>query len=151
MKTKILIFASLFLAGMIFTSCQKDNSLYDETQVAQANLQAPAPDKTALTANDPHWGDISSDPITNYPDPFSVTTTIRYILKDASWVRLAVYNDNAGLEAGVYKAKFNSTGLPPGKYFARLQVNAGTYSVVFIEEMTKSLGIDDKDQTPIDD
>ncbi len=67
----------------------------------------------------------------NFPNPFSITTTIRYSLPDNLPVRLAVY-DVLGREvellvdemqeAGVYTVEFKANDLPAGLYMARLEM-----------------------------
>jgi parallel beta-helix repeat protein len=66
----------------------------------------------------------------NYPNPFNATTTIEFILPEASKVTITVY-DLLGREvrtltdgfrqAGSHSVKFDGTGLSSGLYFCRLQ------------------------------
>ncbi|NOX85782.1 MAG: hypothetical protein GXO86_07435 [Chlorobi bacterium] len=140
MKTKILILAALVFAGLTFSSCTKDNSLMDETSFQQSNQ------KTEWT---PDPGGIGKDMISNTPDPFRSYTTIKYIVRKPANVSLAVYygggqelvavlvNDEFQ-EPGLHSVKFNASGLPYGKYIAKLIIRAGGLSVVYKEEMIKS-------------
>lgn len=66
----------------------------------------------------------------NYPNPFNPTTTIRYELPKASYVRLEIFNMlgqqvatlvDGERQAGVYAAEFNALNLSSGTYFYKLQ------------------------------
>ena len=70
----------------------------------------------------------------SYPNPFNLTTTIRYSLPTAERVRLTVY-DLQGREvavlflgqrqsAGWHEVMFDSTDLPSGLYFFRFEAGA---------------------------
>lgn len=68
--------------------------------------------------------------LSNYPNPFNPTTTIRYDLPGPSFVKLNVYNMlgqemvqlvNEEKFVGSYKVEFNAAGLPSGTYFYTLQ------------------------------
>lgn len=71
----------------------------------------------------------------NYPNPFNPTTTISYVLKENSSVRLTVY-DRLGREvkilvdesqgAGTHTIEFNASNLPSGIYFYRIKANDKT-------------------------
>ena len=144
MKTKILILATLLLGGLIFTSCQKDNSLYEETAMVK---DSPWDDPN-------EWGDINGK-LANFPDPFTTTTTIVYKLENASRVRLAVYNKKGELvanlfegiqEAGEHLVKFDATHLPVGEYQGMLTVNQDK----FYDTMTKVSIIQIKHNNPVD-
>jgi len=66
----------------------------------------------------------------NYPNPFNSSTTFRYILNEAAFVRLNIY-DILGHEidtiihnhqdAGEHSLNWASTGLPSGVYFYRIE------------------------------
>jgi hypothetical protein len=66
----------------------------------------------------------------NYPNPFNPTTTINYILKSATHVKITVY-DRLGREVvvladenqseGEYNIEFNGSNLPSGIYFYRIK------------------------------
>lgn len=67
--------------------------------------------------------------VTNYPNPFTTATTIRYRLDNDTKVNLAVFDQQGKLlatlangqqAAGDYETVFNSAQLPTGVYFARL-------------------------------
>ena len=71
----------------------------------------------------------------NYPNPFNPQTTIRYVLPQATEVRLAVY-DALGREvavlaegtrsAGTHEIVFQAGDLPSGAYFYRLEAKSTT-------------------------
>jgi hypothetical protein len=71
----------------------------------------------------------------NYPNPFNPATTISYVLKENSSVRLTVY-DRLGREvkvlidenqnAGTHTVEFNASSLPSGIYFYRIKANEKT-------------------------
>jgi hypothetical protein len=67
--------------------------------------------------------------VSSYPNPFSQTTTIAYILKEESVIRLVVYDligqeitvvDEGMRTAGVHKISFDRKSLAPGIYFYTL-------------------------------
>jgi hypothetical protein len=71
----------------------------------------------------------------NYPNPFNPTTSIKYALPQASYVKLTIYDILGravnvlvnGMQPPGYKSvSFNGSQLPSGVYLYRLQ--AGTYS-----------------------
>ena len=66
----------------------------------------------------------------NYPNPFNPTTNIRFLIKDAGFVSLKVYDItgkllttlvNQKLSAGDYTAKFDGVDLASGVYFYRIE------------------------------
>ena len=68
----------------------------------------------------------------NYPNPFSTITTFRYSLPKTMQVRLAVYDllgreiavlTQGSQEAGVYSLNFDGTTLPPGIYYAHIELD----------------------------
>ena len=154
MKTKLLILAALVFAGLTFSSCTKDNSLTDEASSWQ-NVNT----KTEWT---PDPGGIGNDMISNAPDPFKNTTMIKYIVKAPSKVSLAVYRkdsqelvavlvNNESQQPGLKSVKFDATGLPYGKYIAKLVINTGQYSAIYKEEMTKSALWHQDDESAVTD
>jgi hypothetical protein len=71
--------------------------------------------------------------IGNYPNPFNPTTTITYALKEASHVRLTVFDpvgrvvavvENAQRSAGTHSVAFDGTSLSTGLYFYRLEAGS---------------------------
>ena len=67
--------------------------------------------------------------VTNYPNPFTTSTSIRYELDDDAQVNLSVFDQQGKLlatlaqgmqPAGTHEVQFNSAQLPTGVYFARL-------------------------------
>ncbi len=72
-----------------------------------------------------------------YPNPFNPTTSIRFALKEAGTVELAVYDVTGKLvrtlaegfqSAGTYDVRFEAGDLPSGLYVYRLVTEAGTAS-----------------------
>jgi hypothetical protein len=71
---------------------------------------------------------------TNYPNPFSSSTTIRYELEASTDVNISVFDRTGKLvqmvvdqnmDAGVYEAQFEGQSLPAGLYFAKITTNGG--------------------------
>lgn len=71
----------------------------------------------------------------NYPNPFNPTTTISFILPDAQFVKLTIYNSlgqqikvlaNGIFAAGYHEINFDATGLQSGIYFYKLE-SAGLF------------------------
>lgn len=157
MKTKILLISALIAGGLIFTSCQKDNSLIEETSFEQLSAEQDVPDSPksgpwGSSLGDP--GDIDKDRISNFPDPFTRYTTIQYILKKSSFVKLTIYaNDfeqvvilvNGYQKAGKHLVKFNASGMANGEYVAELKTNEGVYK----EKMTKIPLWQEEDKSPV--
>ena len=70
----------------------------------------------------------------NYPNPFNPATIISYVIPEAGFVNLKIFNAigqevatliNEEKSAGSYKVNFNASNLPSGVYFYRLA--AGNY------------------------
>ncbi|MBX2818501.1 MAG: T9SS type A sorting domain-containing protein [Rhodothermaceae bacterium] len=68
----------------------------------------------------------------NFPNPFTWSTTIRYSLPKPMQVRLAVYDllgreievlAQGDHEAGTYSLEFDGSQLPPGIYYARIELD----------------------------
>ncbi len=69
----------------------------------------------------------------NYPNPFNPTTTIQYAIPKESFVTIKVYDVlgkeiatlvNERKSAGNYSVDFNSSNLPSGVYFYRMQAGS---------------------------
>jgi len=69
----------------------------------------------------------------NYPNPFNPVTTIKYQVKNSSFVKLAVYDMmgrelkaivNENQQPGTYTVQFDGTGISSGTYFYRLVVDS---------------------------
>ena len=129
--------------GMILSSCQKDNSLVPDDHYAQT-----VEDENSARHIDPKPGDddVMMDPIRNYPDPFTKSTTLSFQVGKRTKVSLIVYNKNNErvaaligefLNEGNYRVEFDSGELPAGKYYAKLQVG----NSLVVEEMTKVYSI----------
>ncbi len=75
---------------------------------------------------------IIKDNLTNYPNPFTISTTIQFAIAAQSKISIKVFNIE-GREvskvfegekpAGVYKVLFNGTNLPAGIYICSMQIN----------------------------
>jgi hypothetical protein len=72
--------------------------------------------------------------ITNYPNPFNSSTTIKYILPEPGHVRIDIYDllgrkvQNLVKEeqqAGIHSIVFDATNLSSGVYFSRIQAPKG--------------------------
>ena len=81
--------------------------------------------------------------LSNYPNPFSYQTTIKYQISEPSQVALAVFDINGRLvvqlvdekqEAGVYEVPFVAGGLPRRLYWYTLRTGA--------TQMTKKMAIE---------
>ncbi len=73
----------------------------------------------------------------NYPNPFNPSTTINFILPEASDVKLSIYNTlgqrvallaNSFFESGSYSFQWDASGLNSGIYFYRLE--AGNFTQI---------------------
>jgi hypothetical protein len=74
----------------------------------------------------------------NYPNPFNPETTIKYSLKNDSFVNLSVFNlkgekvsvlANGNIGAGIHKVTFNAQNLTSGVYYYSLKINGKTEAV----------------------
>jgi hypothetical protein len=131
MKTMNLLIGILFIGALAFTSCSKDNSLQ------------PAGQDAELKAHE--TGEIwqfETDPLTNYPDPFTNSTTIEFEVREAGSVRLTVSGEgqnsiavlfNGYKKPGIYQVVFDASDLEPGIYTAQLRAGG----VVVKEQMQK--------------
>jgi len=79
--------------------------------------------------------------LSNYPNPFNPTTTIRYELPRATDARLTVFDMqgrsvallvNGRKEPGVHRTTFDGSALPSGIYFCRLQTANFQGTVKFV-------------------
>ncbi len=81
-------------------------------------------------------GDLSIDEanfkVSNYPNPFSLQTTISLELEKSSDIELVIFNSfgqkikevfNGSLNMGDHKFQINAQGLKPGFYYYRLMAN----------------------------
>ena len=134
MKTKVFVITAMFIGGLLFSSCQKDNALLEDSAFAK-NLTM------SESSIDPGPGP-AEDPMKNYPDPFINTTTIEYVLDKNAMVKLSVHSDETGLvqilvnglqARGVHYVKFSAYDLPAGEYVAQLTIG----DKVIREIMTK--------------
>ena len=73
----------------------------------------------------------------NYPNPFNPVTNIKFHLRDASFVKLIVFDIqgrevetlvNEKLEAGVYTSGWNASDMPSGVYLYKIET--ATFSEV---------------------
>jgi hypothetical protein len=71
----------------------------------------------------------------NYPNPFNPTTTIKFSIPEAGYVKLTLYNIlaqeiktlvNESKEAGVHTVNFNASDLNSGLYIYKLEANGLT-------------------------
>ncbi|UCC78838.1 MAG: right-handed parallel beta-helix repeat-containing protein [Candidatus Zixiibacteriota bacterium] len=70
--------------------------------------------------------------VSNYPNPFNATTTIRYRLAEPSHVTIDIYDDlgrkvtnlvNRRQLAGEHNVEWNASNVASGMYFYRLEIN----------------------------
>jgi hypothetical protein len=101
---------------------------------ASANSVTPR-----FVQDDDIWASITDQPKTftlyqNYPNPFNPSTTLKFELKAAQYVRLKVYNllgrEVANLlegnqSIGVHEVRFDAGSLPSGAYFYALETPTG--------------------------
>ncbi|HEY3249586.1 MAG TPA: SBBP repeat-containing protein [Ignavibacteria bacterium] len=69
----------------------------------------------------------------NYPNPFNPVTSIKFMLKNAVFVNLSIYDIlgrkietlvNDELKPGIYEIKWNGSDFPSGIYYYKLVVNS---------------------------
>ena len=91
-------------------------------KIGRGALEAPTP---------------SADLVGNFPNPFTVSTTITYDVHEATSVSLTVWNLTGNRVArlvddtqapGRYEREFMAKGLPSGTYFVRMETPGGTQS-----------------------
>ncbi|MCZ7555975.1 MAG: hypothetical protein M5R41_06185 [Bacteroidia bacterium] len=116
------------------TSDGRDTDAEDPAFGTRKTTPAHAPDEYAL--------------FENYPNPFNPTTTIRYYVPEASYVRLTVINAFGQVvatlvddlvEAGTHYARWNAkensgTAVPSGSYFYRMHATAQASKREFLRE-----------------
>jgi len=116
MKTKTLMFASILFAGMIFSSCEKD----------QVNQVVPAPPKT-------------QELLRVTPNPFNDEATIQYWVEDEQKVNLSIVSSASRLknvlvdgtkESGFYEYNLDGTKMPAGVYTVTLVLRDKTITKV---------------------
>ena len=80
----------------------------------------------------------------NYPNPFSKSTTIRYLIPENGDVNLTVFDITGALitelvnsrqEKGEYTVEFNSEGLEPGIYFYKLEFSNSEMQSALVNKM----------------
>ena len=141
MKTKILVLAVLLFGGLLFTSCQKDDALLEDTATEQSYVKDNF-------IQDEQQGSVSVYNLHNYPDPFNATTTIEYQLPRSAFITLLVYERGSSSgeamilaegpqRSGIHTVEFDASELPDGVYFAELKVE----NKVCREAMTKDSDI----------
>lgn len=141
MKTKVFLFTAMFIGGLLFSSCTKDNALIEDCAFAKN-------ESTQLLSEDPGPDpDPVVDPMTNYPDPFINSTTIEYVLVQTAHIRLTVHNDQTGLvqilvnglqSKGKHFIEFETSGMPAGQYIAKLVIGDKEYVEVMTKKNVKS-------------
>jgi hypothetical protein len=77
----------------------------------------------------------------NYPNPFNASTTISFVLPQASEVTISIYNLlgqqvatilEDGLPAGEHDVVWNAEDSPSGVYFARLETNDNSENIKMV-------------------
>jgi hypothetical protein len=125
-----------FVRGVGTTSEQHDYTFVDKNVNGQIytyrlkqidfNGSTTYSKEVTITAIGPKTFDLSQ----NYPNPFNPTTTIDFIVPQAGFVTLAVYNTlgeqvallaNGIMSEGSHTATFDAKSLPSGAYVYKLQ------------------------------
>lgn len=139
MKAKFLTITVLLLGGLIFTSCQKDNALFEDTATEQALMKDNYEE-------DKDVGEFKIE-FKNYPEPFATRTTIQYYVSRSSFVELNVRATDSKKNMrlvreyqrkGVHKVVFNAIHLPSGEYTAELKINGAVFCIT----MNKANNVD---------
>jgi len=82
---------------------------------------------TAGIKEQPHFFKLNQ----NYPNPFSMSTTIEYSISKADFVKLEIFDvigreivtlNEGKKQAGKHTVRFEAEGLVPGIYFYRIKV-----------------------------
>ena len=141
MKTKLFLITSLIFAGIIFSSCQKDNELTAEKSFEDSALPGDRPEPALIDFGG--LSDIYDEiEIMNYPDPFVDETKIVYFLNKDTFVRLNVHEVNSGRVTPLFEGVqprgrhvvlFDAKGQLPGIYIAELFTDAYTAKEVMIK------------------
>jgi hypothetical protein len=80
--------------------------------------------------------------VSNYPNPFTKSTSIRYTIGDECHVRLAVYDlfgkqveeiSNSTMPAGTHTLSWDASGIPAGVYVCRLYAGARAESARLVK------------------
>ncbi len=112
------LFAGTYFSG-VFSSIQTFN-IANQDGVSQTNISAAA---TSLG--------------TNYPNPFTSSTTIPFTLGERSFIELEISDvlgrsyatlTKGNYNAGNYEAKFNADNLSAGMYFIRLRTEKENFT-----------------------
>lgn len=130
MKTKLILIASILIAGFMFTSFQKGKTndiivtnspeQISEMNVLPTSFVVPAP-----------YNRYVPQLIKNYPDPFTTTTNIEFYVPKSGWVTIEVLNLTERYvvrilsefrDQGQYRAFFDGTEHPPGRYLIQMRI-----------------------------
>jgi len=130
-----------FVAGAGFSSSTKNYTFYDNyAESGSIEYRLKQIDQSGnVSFSDIVNISVTNNPVSfkledNFPNPFNPSTTIRYSLPSASFVKLTVYNilgseilvlENGQKQAGIYSISFNGNNLASGTYFFKLE--AGNY------------------------
>ena len=104
-------------------------SLYSETWSFTTASNAEVQQKNAIAAG--------TSLASNYPNPFSVSTTIPFSIGERSNITLEIVDPlgrtrsvlaNGNYDAGSYEAKFNADDLSSGMYFLRLRTQKESFT-----------------------
>jgi hypothetical protein len=126
MKTTLFLLTSLISAGMIFSSCQKDNELassIEQPKVSNSQADLSKPDASVIS-------DLNTRiTMTNYPDPFENETNILFTLQRPTKLRIYIHEVGTGKSElffeglkgkGTHALLFNARGKKPGEFIAEL-------------------------------
>ena len=77
----------------------------------------------------------------NYPNPFNPTTTIKFAVKDHSYIKIEIFNIigekirtliNKEKYAGIYEVRFDASGLPSGIYIYKMTASNSNYNAKYV-------------------
>ena len=148
MKTKVLIISALMFAGLLLSSCTKDNDLFESDALEQSAVKDNYVEDKAESDFTIEFG--------NYPDPFANSTSIRYHLVRSNFVQLEFYKAGSKKRTllvkqyqrpGIHSVKLDGSKLEAGKYIAELKIGDKVYT----DTMSKMNWVDDDSTTMIDD